>query len=322
MTAAALSAGKKKTSGLRPINPRRDMQSVADLIEAVFVHDMDPLGTRMVREMRAYGKAGWVGYLLGRLLLPATAYPQGFVWVEENEVVGNASLLRVDGFTYRWVLANVAVAEKYRRRGIGRKLTQASIDFAFDQGAKEVFLQVESTNQAAQVLYASLGFRPLITLCTWAGTKPEFPLSQADVGEVRERRSDEWTQQLALAERLHPEGLVWPYPLTPRLFRESLFDRFMRSAGDRHWVWKEGDQLLGSATVRYRTLQGQWRIMLMVDPNLRGTIEKYLLRAILNPLSAGRREMILDYPAGIAEGDLRELGFNPRRTLTWMALRP
>jgi ribosomal protein S18 acetylase RimI-like enzyme len=227
----------------------------------------------------------------------------------------------VDGFTYRWGIANVAVTEEFRRKGIGRELTRASIDFAHDHGAKEIFLQVNSVNQGAQVLYASLGFRPLVTHTTWQGTKSEYRNTPAQVGKVRERRLGEWAQQLALAERLHPEGLVWPYPLTPRLFRESVSDRFLGSTGQRHWVWTESGRMLGTVSARFRATQGQWRIMLAVDPEMRGSIEKHLVNAVLNELSAGKREMILDYPAGIAEKDLHDLGFRAKRTLTWMALR-
>lgn len=321
MTAAVLSRQNRKASGLRPLDPRHDMRSVADLIESAFAHDMDPMGTRMIREMRAYGRAGWVGYMLGRLLLPASAYPKGFVWEEDHRIVGNASLLRVDGFTYRWVLANVAVADGFRRRGIGRDLTKASLDYALAHGAREIFLQVDSANQGAQVLYASLGFRPLVTYATWQGMHAQLPIRPVPLEHVREREAGEWTQQLALAERLHPEGVVWPYPLTPRIFRESLTDRLFGAREQLHWVWVDGGQMMGSLSVRYRAIQGQWRMVLLVDPDMRGRIEKHLINAALNRLSAGKREMILDYPAGIAEQDLRDLGFERKRTLTWMASR-
>jgi len=117
--------------------------------------------------MRAYGRAGVVGYWLGRIFLPPAAFPLGYVWEQDGAVVGSASLLRVDGFPERWVLANVAVEAEYRRQGIARELTKASVDLAKQRKAKELFLQVDSSNQGPQILYASMGFHPLVTRSNW-----------------------------------------------------------------------------------------------------------------------------------------------------------
>lgn len=318
MTAAVLSGRQPSSPALRPVDPRRDMKEVADLIETVFEHEMDPMGARMVRDMRAFSRAGIVGYLLGRLLLPAAAYPKGFVWEEDKGIIGNASLLRVQGFPERWVLANIAVRSDYRRRGIGRELTQACIKFAREQGARELFLQVDSSNQGAQVMYAALGFRPLITRSIWRGGKSSVVLPSADIGHARIRRDGEWTEQLALAERLHPEGLVWPYPLTASMYKQSVLDRLLGSIVHRHWVWVESGRMLASLAVRYTADQGRWRLILVVEPEMRGQLERPMLNAALSVLSGARREMVLDYPPGLADQDFNDLGFKAQRTLTWM----
>jgi len=319
MTAAILSSRQPTSPALRPVDPRRDMKEVADLIETVFANEMDPMGTRMVRDMRAFGRAGIFGYLLGRVLLPTAAYPRGYVWEEENAIVGNASLLRVEGFSKRWVLANIAVRSDYRRRGIGRKLTLACINFAREQGAQELFLQVNSSNQGAQVMYAALGFRPLVTRSIWRGGKPSMVLTSADTGQTRIRRDGEWTDQLALAERLHPEGLVWPYPLTASLYKNSVLDRLIGSIAQRHWVWVESGRLLASLAARYNANQGRWRIILVVEPEMRGQLERPMLSAALMALSGARREIVLEYSPGLADQAFKELGFKPQRTLTWMS---
>jgi len=214
VTAAALSQRKRSYSGYRPVNTRKDMGAIADLIQKAFNQEMDPVGSRLVREMRTFSRMGIFGWLLGRLFLPQAAYPMGYVWEEDGRVVGNASLLRVEGFPNRWVMANVAVESAYRRKGIGRALIQASVELAKKRHAQEILLQVLSSNQVAQVLYASLGFRPLSTRTTWTRDRNERMPINPDPGTVRRRASGEWREQLALAERLHPEGLVWPYPLT------------------------------------------------------------------------------------------------------------
>ena len=108
LTAGTLSSTQPSFSGLRPVNPRTDMGQLAALIESAFGRELDLTGRQMVRDMRTFGRLGWVGWMLSRLVLPPAAYPRGYVWEEAGEVIGNASLLRVAGHKRRWVLANVA----------------------------------------------------------------------------------------------------------------------------------------------------------------------------------------------------------------------
>lgn len=318
MTAAVLSR-RKDAKGLRLINPRRDMRAIADLIESAFPLDFDPAGRRMVREMRAYGRAGVIGYWLGRIFLPPAAFPLGYVWEQDGAVVGSASLLRVDGFPDRWVLANVAVKAEYRRKGIARELTTASVDLAKQRKAKELFLQVDSSNQGPQILYASMGFHPLVTRCNWVRSANRSLPVDVQVGLARERREQEWKSQLSLAERLHPEGLVWPYPLTSTLYRHRWMQQIFNMPMNMHWVWVEGDQLMGSLSARSRVDNRKLRFILVVDPDMRGIIERPLLTKGLSSLADTQREILLDYPVGLADQDLETLGFTARRTLTWMS---
>jgi ribosomal protein S18 acetylase RimI-like enzyme len=319
VTAAALTQRRKAFRGIRPVNPRKDMGAVADLIQEAFGHEMDPVGDRLVREMRACSQAGFLGWLIGRFFLPQAAYPMGFVWEEDKRVVGNASLLRVEGFPSRWVMANVAVAPAYQGRGIGRSLIQASMDFAQQRNAQELILQAESSNQIAQVLYASLGFRPLCTRTIWhRNRKVPYPSNLFTDG-VRLRGEGEWKDQLSLAQRLHPEGLIWPYPLTTSLFYSSGLSKVIFLDRDQHWVWFEGHRLLGSLTARSGTDPATLRFILIVDPEVKGEIERPLLCAALAAYANRQIKIVLDYSAGIAHEELLELGFQPQRTLTWMA---
>lgn len=318
MTAAALSQRKRSYSGCRPVNPWKDMGAIADLIQEAFNQDMDPVGSRLVREMRTFSRGGIIGWLLGRLFLPQAAYPMGFVWEEDGQVVGNASLIRVEGFPYRWVMANVAVQSAFQRKGIGRALVYASMELARKRNVHELLLQVLSSNQVAQVMYASLGFRPLSTRTTWIRKRTERPLSTFDTGMVQSRESEQWKDQLTLAEQLHPEGLVWPYPLTSSLFHVSGLSRWLYQERNQHWVWYEGSRLMGSITVRQSNEPTSLRLILVVHPEMRGQIEGALVGAALKSNSNRRVQYLMDYSASAAEDILTELGFTPQRTLTWM----
>lgn len=70
----------------------------------------------------------------------------------------------VAGYTVFWAvtdqgeLGNVAVAEEFRGKGIGRKLVDAVLDMATARGVREIFLEVRKSNAGAQNLYKTFGF--------------------------------------------------------------------------------------------------------------------------------------------------------------------
>ena len=55
-------------------------------------------------------------------------------------------------------ILTLAVDPAHRRRGIGRRLVTALFEAARAAGATALLLEVESTNNAAQALYAAAGF--------------------------------------------------------------------------------------------------------------------------------------------------------------------
>jgi len=56
------------------------------------------------------------------------------------------------------------VYKGFRRQGIGRRLAEASLAFAREQGFEKVIIYVRSGNETAQVFYRNLGFEPRGTL--------------------------------------------------------------------------------------------------------------------------------------------------------------
>ncbi len=311
MTAGILTRTAESPSGLRSVNPRRDMGQVADLIEIAFAGHMDASGRRMVREIRSLGRMGWFGWLAGLLLLPPAARPRGYVWWEDDRVVGNASLLPVRGYPDRWVMANVAVHPDYRRRGIAREMVQACERLAQQAGARTVVLQVESENQAALQLYRRQGFEMLSTRSTWRRTTlvadPPLP---GPPGRIRESQNQQWKAHFELAQRVAPEGLVWPFPLERDFFRPK--------RGIAHWLCWDGDHLLGGLSLRPG---GSARLVMVVDPSVRGQLESSLVGFGLQALGRGQPSVLLDYPAAVATEPLRALGFREERRLTWMRKR-
>jgi hypothetical protein len=251
-------------------------------------------------------------------MLPPAANPQGFVWVENDQVVGNASLLPVTGYEYRWVMANVVVRPSFQRRGIARSLVSASLEHARSKQAREIILQVDQGNEAALGLYQGFGFSRSQARTTWVRRSRIGTGAIPSTSVVRRREPDEWRGQYQLAQRVYPEGLIWPFPTTAGMFRPKPWEGRVRLSADRHWVWIEQGVLLGSVSLRWALEPGQMRVVMVVDPEHQGEIEGELLASALSGSGSPADLLILDYPSGIAEDKLQALGFHARRTLVWM----
>jgi ribosomal protein S18 acetylase RimI-like enzyme len=304
---------------MRAIDARRDMAALADLMEAGFGSDLDVEGRRLIQEMRAFGRAGWLGWLFGRFFLPPAAYPLGFVWHIAGRLVGNASILPVDRGARRWVIANVAVLPDFRRRGIGRAMVDACVELARRGNADEVMLQVEPDNDGAVQLYERLGFSTASVRTSYRRPAAIPVGGEEPSPSARLRRPAEWRQHFHLAVETHPEGMLWPFPLQARLFREAPLAQALGLAADRHWVWSEGGKLIAGLTAQPDWNPATWRLILVVRPEGRGRVEADLLgRALADAVD--EHGALLDYTAGAAVESLQALGFRAERTLAWMRL--
>lgn len=73
---------------------------------------------------------------------------------------------RIAGFLLGWDVADelhvldLVVEPDSRRRGLGRRLLQASLEHARARQASTVLLEVRKSNHAARSLYAGAGFEP------------------------------------------------------------------------------------------------------------------------------------------------------------------
>lgn len=82
---------------------------------------------------------------------------RGHIWEEGGKAAGLVMVNR-RGSTNKWWVATVAVHPDFRRRGIARKLVNASLDLMRSRGAQIAILDVIAGNVPAYELYTSLGF--------------------------------------------------------------------------------------------------------------------------------------------------------------------
>ena len=96
-------------------------------------------------------KAGTFRRLLGR--------KDAELWVAVSEDKG------VLGYLVLWFaadegeLADLAVAEPFRNRGLGSRLLDRALELAAEHEVRSLFLEVRASNRGAEALYRSRGFR-------------------------------------------------------------------------------------------------------------------------------------------------------------------
>lgn len=78
-----------------------------------------------------------------------------FVAVEEGRAVAYGGMLTV---LDEGQITNIATHPAYRRRGLGRGVTEALLAYAGENGIVSVSLEVRESNAAAIALYTALGF--------------------------------------------------------------------------------------------------------------------------------------------------------------------
>ncbi|MFW6198723.1 MAG: ribosomal protein S18-alanine N-acetyltransferase [Acidobacteriota bacterium] len=77
------------------------------------------------------------------------------------------------------LVANLAVAEGRRRRGLGRRLLDVAVDWARSRGHHRVTLEVRRSNAAAIRLYGDAGFEAVAVRRGYYDDPPEDALTMA-----------------------------------------------------------------------------------------------------------------------------------------------
>ena len=91
-----------------------------------------------------------------------------------DEIAGYIGVQEICGEAY---ITNVAVFEKYRKKGIGRMLLKAAADGALSRNCEFITLEVRVSNSAAIALYESEGFEMV-------GVRRNFYASPVEDGAI------------------------------------------------------------------------------------------------------------------------------------------
>jgi ribosomal protein S18 acetylase RimI-like enzyme len=297
--------------------------AVADLIEICFATSLDEDGRDYLRQMRwaarDYTYLSWIQGAAERIASPLF----GFVWEEDGRIVGNLSLIPL---TRRarlyYLIANVAVHPNYRRRGIGRQLTQAAIEHLRERGLETAWLQVREDNPGAHQLYRSLGFVDRAVRTAWL-TGRGAPRGEMPPGVlVTRRRPQDWDVQQALLRHAYPPEVAWNLPLQVGRFSPAplgMLWRWLQGETQMHWVARAGERPLGFLS--WEPMRGSAdSLWLGADPEREHESVLALLLRARADLARRNRPLTVNYPAGRAVQAFAQAGFVANQTLVWMSI--
>lgn len=318
-----MSDPKPASTPIRRINIRGDMLEVADLIELCFLDQMELDGREYLRQIRRAASDNsllrWVPGSSESISVPL----DGYVWEEDGRVVGNLTLIPFfSKGHWLYLICNVAVHPDYRRRGIGRELTQRALEHIQAHGASSAWLQVRHDNSAAVRLYHSLGFEERLKRATWSSEPIWSPNAEVlKDTEVRRRRNSDWELQSSWFEEIYPPEMRWNLAFEPQRYSTGLWSSLLRSlegVDTQFWSVSRKHELMGGAILEIgrRSMEQLW---VAADPY----DEEDALYALLFAAHKANPEppiLMINYPAGRAENAFKKAGFELRNILIWMEL--
>jgi ribosomal protein S18 acetylase RimI-like enzyme len=306
---------------MRSLNILRDLSSVADLIEICFNTTTDTEDRSQVDQMRRNAHdsefLNWAPRMIDVISLPLS----GFVWEDKGKIIGNVSLVpfRQNGRRI-YLIANVATHPDYRRRGIGRILTDMAMQRAREKGANALWLHVREDNPGAVQLYRDLGFRERMRRTEWYAASGTVPRGQHENSlKIRPRSTRDWDTQRNWLERAYPSDTDWYQQHSWTAFGPGLWKSIYRLITDidaSQWAIEAAGKLQGVVSCRAKE-NHQSYTWLAIPP-------RPAPQPLTNLLLHARRSfshthgLHLEYPVGPADQSICAAGFSPRRTLLWM----
>lgn len=323
MASITIPVQSKDHPHMRPLNVLRDLSPVADLIELCFASTMDNDGQRYVDDMRRASAsndrlARWANHMAETTSLPLT----GYVWDENNRIIGNASLIPFRDQGKRiYLIANVATHPDHRRRGIARALTQRAVEHARAKHAAAIWLHVRDDNPGAVKLYEDLGFREIVRRTAWTAHSDSRTPKPDSTIQVIPRHPRFWAQQQDWLRRLHPDVLNWYAPLNLNALKPGFWNWFYWLFMDfdlHQWAAVRNDDLL--ATVSWMPRGGRSESVYLAAPAQTADHADAVTQLLLHARRALslHTTLTLEYPAAEMTEAISAAGFKPRRTLIWM----
>ncbi len=238
---------------IRSLDVTRDLNPVADLIEMCFPIHKDRDGQTYLKQMRKAARDMQYVRWLGSMADLSGDRIAGFVWEEDDRILGNISLVpfKENGQKIH-MIANVAVRPDSRRRGIGKALTVRAVELLRRKHEPRVWLQVRNEDKGAQALYRSVGFVDRLKRTTWRARPVDLHKPrdmELEAIEVRKRRDSDWSAQKQWLASAYPMAMHWNLPVKFRHFEPGPFQEiknFIDGINLKHWALEQDGICQGS----------------------------------------------------------------------------
>ena len=249
---------------------------------------------------------------------------QGLVWVEDDRIVGNLTIIPFhEGSRLLHLIANVAVHPDFRQQGIGRALTQSALDYARARGASAAWLHVRDDNSAAQHLYYSLGFVNRASRTSWQWEPRDGMPDQGQLnGSVRQPRLSDWGLERTWLLENYPPEVCWNLGFNPERLKTNLWStliRWLEGGPIIQWAAYRGGKLLGCLAWEPTTSHSDV-LWAACPPETETDALPILLPHIVHALE-GKRPLSVNYPVGRAVEAFQSANFHSLHTLLWMEVR-
>jgi ribosomal protein S18 acetylase RimI-like enzyme len=306
---------------MRSLDPIRDLNEVADLIELCFIGAMDDDGKDYIQYLRKMAREAKSTYWGTGSLQRAFAPLQGFIYEVNGKIIGNLSMLpfRKHG-EFIYLIANVAVHPEFRRKGIARKLTTKALTHARIKSATSAWLQVRNDNPAAQQLYIDMGFEERCIRSTWTLKPGNFIKSFPDFDwKIRLRRKSHWRYHKMWLSEIYPETIRWNLGFKEEKFQPGFLpsiSRFLNGSRIYNWEARHKNQLKGIITLERTSLFSDNLWVASSE-----TWDQEFLPIVMQHINKSvfpQRPMTVNYPCDRADEVFRSIGFEKNHTLIWM----
>lgn len=320
-TVTSISAPTGTSEHLRPFNVQQDLRPVADLVELCFAETLDPDGKRYIQRMRAASEnKGFLHWAALNVEIPHMPFT-GYVWEVNGKIIGNASLIpyRIKG-RQSYLIANVAVHPKHRRKGIARAMTIQAMQYARTKGAKEIWLHVRDDNNHALDLYSSLGFIQKAQRSTWLSKSSTLDQMNISHQMTKALGHEYWNQTRSWVESNYPDNVTWHLPLNISALRPGIRGLVLRVLNNiqlRKWAAVENGKLLAALFWQSSSSHAD-SLWLAAPVDADDDMVQDLLIHSRRSMGQSRR-LRLEFPAGRNVNGIQSASFQLQQTLIWMS---
>lgn len=322
-TSTHILSSEQYSSHLRPVDTQRDLRAVADVIETCFRDSLDPDGQEYIKHLRDAARFSFLSSWATTLAEDEAILPlSGYVWVEDDQVVGNLSLIPFQSMGKRcYLIANVAVLPAFRGKGIATQLTRRALEHVQEHHGTAAWLQVRDDNSTAIHIYERLGFQERARRTSWINTLP-IPNASANGYPIHKRLPAYWAQQRAWLQRMYPPEFSWHLPVNWRAIQpgwKGELYRFFNLNYPKHWAVTRTGELCGILTWMSQAGHADYLLLAAPEEPNPEAIQALLVQA--RKSLAARRRLSLTLPAGFMVEAIQAAGFTKQQTLIWMEIK-